>query len=175
MTRTGWQKTWVRILTTSMTIAMMVLIFCFSMEDAEQSDRTSGFISDAVISVFYPDYREMNADRQQEVYDSVQFIVRKCAHLLEYLTLGFLLRLCAESWAGHRTGNRRFLLAAAFLIGAAYAGTDELHQLAIDGRSGQWADVLVDSCGVLAGSLSGTLMINRRTGRKQHRGKRPWQ
>ena len=37
----------------------------------------------------------------------------------------------------------------------------------IDGRSGQWTDVLLDSCGVLAGVLLVTLIL----GRLQKKGK----
>ena len=101
----------------------------------------------------------MDADEQQAIYDTVQHIVRKCAHFTEYLILGFLIRLCFESWFGHRARKGRILALAGFGTGAAYACTDEAHQLAIDGRSGQWTDVLVDCSGVLAGAALGTLMI----------------
>ena len=43
--------------------------------------------------------------------------------------------------------------------GALYACTDELHQIRTDGRSGQFTDVLLDSCGVLAGVLLGVLFL----------------
>ena len=36
---------------------------------------------------------------------------------------------------------------------------DELHQLLIDGRSGQWSDVLLDSGGVLTGALIAGLIL----------------
>ena len=42
MARTGWQNPWVRAVTTILTVAVMVMIFCFSMEDAENSDKRSG-------------------------------------------------------------------------------------------------------------------------------------
>ena len=41
MERTGLQQTWVRILLTVLTAAMMALIFFFSTEPAEKSDATS--------------------------------------------------------------------------------------------------------------------------------------
>ena len=37
--------------------------------------------------------------------------------------------------------------------GSVYAVLDELHQLDVDGRSGQWMDVLIDSGGVILGVL----------------------
>ena len=159
MTRTGWQTPWVRIVTTVLTIAVMVMIFCFSMENAEYSDRRSGVISIRIVKVFYQDYDRMSPEEQKEIYDNVQHVIRKCAHFTEYMILGFLLRLCLESWFGHRTKKHRILTLTGLGAGAGYACTDELHQLSIDGRSGQWMDVLVDSSGVLAGVTLGTLLI----------------
>ena len=159
MARTGWQNPWVRAVTTILTVAVMIMIFCFSMENAENSDKRSGNISIQIITVFHPDYGQMDAGNQQTIYDRVQHIVRKCAHFTEYMMLGFLLRLCLESWIGHRIRRTRFAGLAGFIAGAAYACTDEWHQLSIDGRSGQWTDVLVDSCGVLFGVTLGSLLI----------------
>ena len=49
MERTPWQNPWVRAVTTVLTLAVMVMIFCFSMENAEKSDRRSGVLSGSVI------------------------------------------------------------------------------------------------------------------------------
>ncbi len=159
MVRTGWQNPWVRAVTTLLTAAVMVMIFCFSMENAENSDKRSGNISIRIIKVFHPDYEQMDTGNQQAIYERVQHTVRKCAHITEYMMLGFLLRLCMESWIGHRIRRRWIAVLGGFGAGTAYACTDELHQLSIDGRSGQWTDVLVDSCGVLAGVTLGSLLI----------------
>ena len=159
MKRTGWQNPWVRVITTLMTVAVLFMIFFFSMEDAERSDRRSGMISVRIIPVFHPDYGQLDELTQQSVYDRVQHIVRKCAHFTEFTILGFLLRLCLESWFGHRTQRHRTLALAGLGAGAAYACTDEMHQMTTAGRSGQWTDVLVDSCGVFCGVLLGTLLI----------------
>ena len=159
MVRTGWQRIWVRILTTALTLCVMVMIYDFSRQNADRSDLTSGFISNAIIPILYPNYDSETPERRQEIYDSVQFVVRKCAHFGEYTLLGFLLRLCLESWFGHRMKKRSPLLLTAFIGGAVYAGTDEWHQKLIDGRSGQWTDVLPDSCGVLFGAFLGDRLI----------------
>ena len=159
MTGTGWQQMRVRILTTVLTLCMMAVIFAFSTQDADRSDRTSGFISNAIIRVLYPNYPSETPERQQEIYDSVQHVVRKCAHFSEYTLLGFLMRLCLESWFGHRMKKRHALMLPAFLAGALYAGTDEWHQNLIDGRNGQWTDILLASCGVLSGAFLGDRLI----------------
>ena len=156
MDKAQWQRTWVRALTTGLTIAMMVVIFLFSMQDAERSDRTSGFFSDAIIHVLYPNYNDLPAEEQKVIMDQVQFAVRKTAHFTEYMILGILMRLCMESWFPEARANGMI----SFLGSALYAASDELHQRWIDGRSGQWQDVLLDSCGVLAGVLLGLVVIH---------------
>ncbi len=161
----GMQKTWVRVLTTAATLAIMVMIFCFSMQAAEKSDATSGSISMLVISVIHPEYEQLEPAEQKRIYDSVQHVIRKCGHFTEFAMLGLSLRMCLESWFGGaeekqrrlKTGRSRSL--AAWLGGTAYAALDELHQLAVDGRSGQVSDVLIDSGGVLTGMLLGIWIL----------------
>ena len=143
------QQTWVRCLLTALTAAVMVMIFCFSMETAEKSDETSGNITGIVIDVFYPEFEEYPATEQEQVYSGIQVVVRKMAHYSEYTLLGLLIRLCMESWFGHRMKRLRAL----------YACTDEIHQLLIDGRSGEWTDVLLDSAGVLTGVMAAVVML----------------
>ena len=156
MERQGLQKTWVRILLTALTAAVMAMIYCFSMETAEQSDETSGSITFQIIKVFYPDFTEYTEIQQQNMYDCVQLAVRKAAHFSEYTMLGLLMRLCLESWFG----KRRWLTPASWGLSTFYAGTDEFHQLLIDGRNGEWTDVLLDSTGVLTGVLFAVLVLN---------------
>jgi len=68
-------------------------------------------------------------------------VLRKLAHLVEYAVLGALLV---------RTLRREPL---AVLIGSAYAVTDEVHQAFVGGRQGSPIDWLIDTAGVLAGTL----------------------
>ena len=159
MARTGWQKNWIRALTTLLTAAVMVMIFCFSTENAAESDQRSGVLSMIVISMIHPDYDQMETEAQKEIYDEVQHTVRKCAHFSEYLLLGFFIRLCLESWFGTKKTRPGSLLLSAFGAGTVYACTDEAHQLLIDGRAGAWTDVLVDAGGVLTGAVLAACLI----------------
>ena len=158
MTRSGWQQTWVRILTTVLSLLMMVLIFCFSAQDADRSDSTSEGLTQIVVSVIAPDYDSLPPERRLSVHNSVEFAIRKLAHFTEYMLLGFFLRCCAESWLG---GKRNRLGLMAWLTGAAYAGTDEAHQLLVDGRGAQITDVLLDSVGVCAGVCVASWLIRK--------------
>ena len=94
----GWRRTWIRVLLTTMTAAVMLLIFFFSTESAERSDRTSGVFARVVIGIAYPDYDQMPEEEQREVYNVVQHLVRKTAHFTEYALLGLLIRFCLQSW-----------------------------------------------------------------------------
>ena len=152
----GWRRTWIRVLLTTMTAAVMLLIFFFSTESAERSDRTSGVFARVVIGIAYPDYDQMPEEEQREVYNVVQHLVRKTAHFTEYALLGLLLRFCLQSWIGNK---KRHLLPVSWMIGTLYAVTDELHQLLTDGRAGQWTDVVLDSSGVLTGAVIASVVV----------------
>ena len=158
------QKVWIRILTTGLTLLMMGLIFFFSTEQAEQSDATSGIISRQILQVIQPDFNELPAEEQTQLYNQVQTVVRKVAHFTEFLLLGLFLRFCLESWFG--AGHRHISLPA-FSGGAAYAMLDEWHQTLVDGRAGQWRDVVIDSAGVLTGVLAAWWLIYRITKHKK--------
>ena len=163
-----WHSRGMRLATTLLTVLMMVVIFLFSAETAEESDLTSGFFARILIRVFCPGFNELNEAEQQVVYDQYQTVIRKCAHFTEYLLLGLLLRLCYMSWFGDR-GAPGIL---SWVTGALYAGTDELHQVLIDGRSGQVWDVLIDCGGVFIGVLIAIpviRMINNAFKRKEDR------
>ncbi len=79
-------------------------------------------------------------------------VLRKLAHMTEYGLL-FVLWWRAFRW--------RAPLAAA-LIAVAYAGTDEVHQLFVEGRHGTPVDVGIDAVGVGVGYVGVRLFARRR-------------
>ena len=91
-------------------------------------------------------------------HGTLVLILRKLTHFGEYFALTGLW------WWALRTriGDRR-ALAIAVGIAIAYAIGDEFHQTFVDGRTGTWRDVLIDS----AGALTAAWLIERRAlGRK---------
>ena len=136
----------------------------------------NGFGGAAIYHKDFPDRAfifinmDLSPEEQQKIYDDISLIVRKCAHFAEYTLLGLILRFCLESWFGQRFRSVYPLSLISFAGSVIYAGTDELHQLMIDGRSGQFTDVLVDSCGALTGIILGTLLIARSGARKRDGG-----
>ena len=76
--------------------------------------------------------------------------LRKLAHTAEYAVLGALLERALRSPP------------LAFLAGALYAVTDEIHQTFVRGRHGAPVDVAIDSVGVLLGILAYGYATSRR-------------
>ena len=73
-------------------------------------------------------------------------LLRKIAHFMEFAALGFCI-----AW---RRGMLRKSLIPGFWSGAAAAAMDETIQLFVPNRGPGIKDVLLDSCGVLAGMLA---------------------
>ena len=149
------QKSWVRALTTGITLALMGMIFLFSTEPATDSDVTSGVFSEWIADRIQPEWRTWDEETAISFFNDIQYVVRKCAHFTEFALLGISLRICLESWLG----KKKTLFLYSWSGGTLYAGLDELHQLLVDGRSGQWTDVIIDSLGVLCGGLLMTFIL----------------
>jgi VanZ family protein len=82
-----------------------------------------------------------------ELLRGLHGVIRKGAHVTEYLILAVLLvrALRQEGLRGLR------LTVAAVALGVAYAALDEMHQAFVPSRTASPADVLVDAIGVAAG------------------------
>lgn len=141
-------------------IAWALLIFAFSAQNGEESSETSGKVVTLVIRAIQPDYGNLPIRDQIAFRDRVSFIIRKLAHFSEYAVLGLLLCGMYASFGKKKLSLGLF----SFLTGAAYAATDEFHQMFSVGRSPQIIDVGIDSAGVLCGCLiffAGNLLYNQ--------------
>ena len=158
------RRTWVRVLLWVCVTLNAAMIFAFSGQNGE----TSMSVSDSVVVPVVERVHQARPDTPQKTLESLywtlQTVVRKGAHFMEYALLGFLVRLLGESYAWRGRGW------IAWGGGTLYAVTDELHQLFSDGRSAQAADVLLDSAGVLSGVLAAmlALVLARRLIRAEH-------
>ena len=138
----------VRVLLWCCILATLAAIFFFSAQAGSRSTQTSGLVVKLIIRLFYPDYDTYTAARQSGVFAEITQYVRKGAHFLEYMTLGFLLTLLLKSYGIF------FAPLCAWLGSSLYACTDELHQTLVSARAGTWWDVLLDSGGGLTGVLA---------------------
>lgn len=118
----------------------MGVIFWFSSRTADESNSQSSAILEFLIKLF--------GDGA-----FTDFIVRKCAHCLEFtgLSLLFSAAFCFTR------GNANPIYAIACT--SAYAVTDEVHQLFVEGRSCQVSDWVIDTCGGLIGAASFLIIL----------------
>lgn len=129
------------------TVVWMTVIFCFSAQPADVSTGTSLRVGMTIGKMSVPDFSKLPKEEQMDYAKKIEFPVRKMAHATEYAILGCLLtNLCL-------TFPMRKAYMWGWLMGSAYAATDEFHQLFVPGRSGQMTDVMLDSVGCLAGCL----------------------
>ncbi len=132
-------------------LALMVLIFCFSAQVADDSTTTSHGFCTAAAHLLIDNLETFDAGTQGRIIDGFSFIVRKAAHFCEYALLGALWYL----WL------RELKFAPFLALGASalYAVTDEIHQHFVPGRSCQLRDVLIDSGGAACGIFAAFVLV----------------
>ena len=122
---------------TKLHILITILIMLFIFWQSAMPAAVSELESDSIVSRL--------AEWLQADEDLVSFVVRKSAHFTEFLILGVSLFLTV------RDLRKRASFWIPWLIGAAYAVSDELHQHFVPGRSCEVRDMIIDICGVLVG------------------------
>lgn len=152
-------------------VCWMVVIFAFSARNADQSTQDSMSIGILFGRLIVPSFAQMDTQMQVSFADMVDHPVRKLAHATEYAVLGFLL---TGSYAD-RSKKRLRRTVVPMVLGCLYAVSDELHQLFVPGRSCELTDMLIDSSGVVAGTLAGLCLFVYWQGRKGRNrlGRRP--
>lgn len=115
----------------------MLFIFIESSMTGELSSGQSNILVDCIYSLF---------SIPLEYQDTISFIVRKCAHISEYIILTLLL-----FYGLHKNDFSSLYLTVS--ISFIYACSDEIHQLFIAGRAGQIQDVFIDTIGIIIASI----------------------
>lgn len=133
-------------------ITWMVVIFCFSAADGKESSETSHEVGMFVGRILIPGFKEMSAEEQEEWAGKLDYPIRKAAHASEYALLALLI-FGALGKGNFFDRNRYSRYLWSLLFTALYAGSDEIHQLFVPGRSGNIIDVGIDSLGALTGLL----------------------
>ena len=117
----------------------------------QNGDTSHGLSYDIVLHILK--WLSIDPDETITAMDLCDFVVRKIAHFTEYTVLG--IGLCGLM----RVLVKRYWGIAAIVLGAVLASLDEFHQLFIPGRSAMVSDVVIDTCGVVVGSIIFTLII----------------
>ena len=136
-------------------IVWMTTIFRFSAQPADESGQMSLRFGMSICRMVVPHFEDKTVEQQETMARRIEFPVRKAAHMTEYAILALLL-------LGMITKDRitRKQLLSVICLVAAYAATDEYHQLFVPGRSGQVRDVVIDTVGGTLG-LGAWLAVHR--------------
>ena len=130
---------------TLLLLSWMAVIFLYSARPADISTQDSHLIGNLVADVAQRIGQEDWTDQEQLMFvESIDFYVRKAAHMTEYAVLGGLLMGCLQSFGLSMPRLWRYALMA----GVLYAASDELHQYFVPGRACQMRDVVIDGIGV---------------------------
>lgn len=133
-------------------ILWMCFIFAMSSRPADLSTQDSNFVGTLVGRLVIPDFEELSPDAREEFVMGIDHTVRKLAHACEYALMGIL--SLAAFFPGFMPSSKAKRAALfSWLICLIYAATDELHQLFVSGRSGQFSDVILDGAGAAVGVL----------------------
>ena len=156
-------KQWIRAVLWILTVLTCVMIFLFSCQDGETSMETSGILAKPLADVIAGLNPEMTQAEYDLLLDNAQAVVRKTAHFSEYALLGCLICLL------HLSYGKRHPMIRGTLLGGLNACTDELHQYLSGSRTGMVWDVLLDTCGALAGTAVAVFIILRLVRRRKKR------
>ena len=122
--------------------ACMGAIFYFSSRTASESTLQSNAVIDFLIRIF-----------GESFITQTDLIVRKCAHFLEFMGLGLLFALALFV---HTEKPQTKL---AIIFSSAYAVTDEIHQIFVEGRACRVYDWAIDTVGAALGALAVLLIF----------------
>lgn len=146
-----------KIIYWSLLVTWMIVIGVMSNEPAKISDSQSI----GVLELF----SKMGININIIFGDLANFVVRKCAHFLEYMILALLVLNVLKLYF-----NMKQVIVITVIFVFLYACSDEIHQLFVPGREGAIRDVIIDTCGgitlVLIKLGKGHLLDNIRQSRK---------
>ena len=128
-------------------ILVMFIIFSFSNQNGDESGNLSDKLLIKIYQVFNKE--ELTDEEQDLIIEENTHLIRKTTHFTIYLILGLLVfNLYKDLWGITPTS-----VIFAIILCFTYSITDEIHQLFIDGRSGEVLDVLIDTAGASIGIL----------------------
>lgn len=134
-------------------ILWMIIIFSFSSADANKSTGTSDKVITTMIEIKDKiTDQETPISEKEIIVKNSSFYVRKIAHITEYLILGLLMFNALKQF-------NILNIYYAIILCVLYSCTDEFHQLFINGRSGSFRDVLIDTIGILLGTYLYKILI----------------
>ncbi len=144
-----------RIIAILTTLIWMIVIFRFSMDTGtsshELSDLCVQLFNRAVYSFTGKDLR---ISITPEHYAMIELFFRKLAHMGIYFILS--INIMVVLFTFNMKMFPRMFISALFCF--AYACTDELHQMFVDGRGASFWDCLIDTSGAILGIIAALII-----------------
>ncbi|MBQ9182013.1 MAG: VanZ family protein [Bacilli bacterium] len=134
-------------------ILWLIIIFLFSSMNANNSNgKSKGIIKGAVNITNNVLNLNLSDKKIDKIVTNLNYPIRKCAHVLEYLILGILLM-----YAIYNNNVKIIYIIIGFIF--LYACGDEFHQ-SFTGRTSKFLDVIIDTLGGTLGVLLYLKKIN---------------
>lgn len=129
-------------------LLMMLVIWGFSANSGETSSTQSmGIVMRVVNFVDRMTGEKMTSEEKLVWENRIHTPIRKLAHMTEYMifacTVSFPFLLYDK--------KKKWITRVTFFGCTCYAAMDEIHQLFVPNRSGQFKDVCIDAIGILIG------------------------
>ncbi len=131
------------------TIKLISLIVWMSIIFILSNDTNSNEVTHAAIKNVFNIYNK-------QILEIVNYIIRKCAHITEYLILFFLIKTNLKEYKI----NPKKALIISIIFCLLYSISDEYHQYLV-GRTGEFKDVLIDMLGITIISVIYILKSNK--------------
>lgn len=148
-------------------LCLYAIIFSFSNQDAETSGSLSHMISEKCVEFINTLTGGNWTDNfMAGLAEYFEHPIRKLAHFAEYACMGVLVYVMWRPW---KQRNKWLYLLVTIWVLVSAAG-DEIHQLFVPGRYGSLADVLLDTCGGMFGTMCCVLaekMISQRNVKRE--------
>lgn len=146
MTHTSTQaKHILRAVLSLLILLNLLAIAYFSMQNGEESQKTSGRVTHAVAHIVVQDFAKKPAAEQEQIVDRLHAPLRNLAHVTEYACLSMWILLLLLTWKGRLAPRYALSLGATLLVSI----TDEWHQSFVEARGAQVTDVLLDMSGAI--------------------------
>lgn len=145
-----------KIISFLLVIIWMLLIFLLSSMNSNKSNEKSMNTIDTIINNTLDitngtglTDKHPTQKKKQSVIESINKPLRKVAHASVYFVLLILVINLLRTY--NMNLNKSILIA--IIICFIYAITDEYHQTFVEGRTGQFSDVLIDTLGAIIGAF----------------------
>ena len=106
-------------------------------------------IAEKPINSFIEIEGKINSKKKEKIIDSLNRPIRKIAHVIEFLILALLVGNFLVTCNTEKMKIIGYILAFCCIC----ACFDEYHQTFVDGRTGQFIDIFIDSIGAVIGCI----------------------